>query len=460
MITGFYRAFENEFRGDRELIKGRLKKYLPFIEPLKHICHDAVAIDLGCGRGEWLELLAEQGVPACGVDLDDGMLAACKERSLNAENGEAISYLQGLPDQSVSIVSAFHVAEHISFENLQILVEESMRVLIPAGLLILETPNPENIVVGTSNFYLDPSHVKPIPPQLLEFLPNFFGFKRVKLIRLQESIGIKEKSLSLFDVLAGASPDYAVVAQKAAPDAFAANFDDAFGAEYGVSMLDLAARYSEQVDNSIVATVGICIDRVEGLGAENAVLKNTVNSLEERNAQQVNEVAHAKEALSQITSENFSLKYELSAEREASNELRRLLVESNAGLSGRQKELDLLRLELLGVYGSRSWRVTLPLRKLSQIVALIIRLPRRFLRFLVLRCMAFVLSRQKFKTKCLSVLKRFPFIYRHLRLLGIASGLLESEFGAAAEDETEVAMRHLSPHARRIYTDLVGRKSS
>lgn len=162
MSSDFYRAFEDKFRGAREVIKARLKVYLPFIKPLKDIYPDASAVDLGCGRGEWLELLAENGFSAQGVDLDDGMLAACRELGLRVQTGEAVAFLKSLPDQSQAVISGFHLAEHIPFDDLQALVEESLRVLRPAGVLILETPNPENIVVGTSSFYLDPTHRKSV----------------------------------------------------------------------------------------------------------------------------------------------------------------------------------------------------------------------------------------------------------------------------------------------------------
>ena len=88
-------------------------------------------------------------------------------------------------------------------------------MLMPGGLLILETPNPENLVVGTSHFYLDPTHQRPIPPELLSFLPEYYGFAKLKTLRLQERRELSGgKAPTLFDVLDGVSPDCAVVAQK------------------------------------------------------------------------------------------------------------------------------------------------------------------------------------------------------------------------------------------------------
>lgn len=88
-----------------------------------------------------------------------------------------------------------HIVEHIPFEDIQTLVQEAFRVLTPAGLLILETPNPENIQVATSGFYIDPTHTRPIPSQLLSFLPEYYGFKRTKILRLQEENNLKIQNL-------------------------------------------------------------------------------------------------------------------------------------------------------------------------------------------------------------------------------------------------------------------------
>jgi SAM-dependent methyltransferase len=247
MSDGFYRAFENRFRGSRELIKDRLRVYLPFLEPLRTFHPALSALDLGCGRGEWLELLKENRVLATGVDLDDGMLEACRESGLSAAHGDAIETLKALPDESLVAVSGFHLAEHLPFDVLQTLVSESFRVLKPGGLLILETPNPENIAVSTVGFYLDPTHQRPIPPLLLSFLPEFFGFARVKTLRLQESKETAQRELlTLHDVVCGASQDYSVIAQKAAEKTIMDSLDPAFNADYGLSLEALLLRYDEE----------------------------------------------------------------------------------------------------------------------------------------------------------------------------------------------------------------------
>lgn len=243
----FYRAFEDRHRGSRELIKSRLDVYRPFIEPLIKPDELICGIDLGCGRGEWLEILGEMGISALGVDLDQGMLSACSERGLKTIHGDALAYLAGLEDDSQIVVSAFHMVEHISFDQLQDLVKQAHRVLRPGGLLIMETPNPENIMVATCSFYLDPTHVRPIPPDLLLFMTEFFKFSRSKILRLQEGPQtLLSISLNLNHVLGGASPDYAVIAQKAASDDIQSKCDYAFNLDYGVDTITLAAKYSDQ----------------------------------------------------------------------------------------------------------------------------------------------------------------------------------------------------------------------
>ena len=248
--NSFYKAFEDQHRGSRELIKSRLAVYLPFIKKVQEVHPNATALDLGCGRGEWLELLQDNQLNASGIDQDDGMLSACRSRGLNVQTGDAIAHLKSLPNDSLSIVSGFHIAEHLSLDDLQTLIKEALRVLKPAGLLILEAPNTENLVVGTSSFYLDPTHQRPLPSALLSFLASHLGFARVKTLGVQESIPLREEHgpTSLFAVLSGVSPDYAVISQKAAEPKLMQAFDIAFSKEYGLTLEVLANRYQERFD--------------------------------------------------------------------------------------------------------------------------------------------------------------------------------------------------------------------
>lgn len=246
MTHDFYRAFEDRFRGSRELIKSRLATYLQFVQPLKAASNEPLrALDLGCGRGEWLELLKAEGVVAQGVDMDAGMLEGCQAQGLNVVLGDATEVLRNAAADSFDLISAFHVVEHIDFELLQVWVIEALRVLKPGGLLILETPNPENLLVGSSSFYLDPTHDKPLPPKLLGFLPEWVGFERVRIIGLNEGALVQDQRLGLYDTMALISPDYGVIAQKGGVsprlDALKAEFAEA----PIIGLHDLAARYDQ-----------------------------------------------------------------------------------------------------------------------------------------------------------------------------------------------------------------------
>jgi O-antigen chain-terminating methyltransferase len=248
MSKNFYRAFEDKHRGSRQLIRQRLEAYIPFVRPLLDVYPDAQAIDLGCGRGEWLELLGELGFKARGVDMDEGMLEACNALDLKTDLMDALAALRQLPDASQAVISGFHLVEHIPFDVLLALVTEAKRVLLPAGLLIFETPNPENLIVGTSSFYLDPTHIKPIPPLMLTFLPEFVGgYSKIKTIGLQEPIPQSKYALGMMDIFTNVSPDYALIAQKEASSEIAEATSAAFFVERGVTLPAVSASYDDQL---------------------------------------------------------------------------------------------------------------------------------------------------------------------------------------------------------------------
>ncbi|MFM7529258.1 MAG: methyltransferase domain-containing protein [Nodosilinea sp.] len=247
MDSDFYKAFEDRHRGSRDLIMSRLHVYLPFIDKLKEFYPEPQTIDLGCGRGEWLEVLRDHGVEGFGVDIDENMLSDCKALGLQVKAQDAISCLQNLPDESQVVVSAFHLVEHLDQSELRQLVKRALRVLKPAGLLILETPNPENITVGSSTFYMDPTHQRPIPPDLLTFICDYYGFGRTKVLRLQEFKEIiYSDNLSILDVLASVSPDYAIIAQKTGNSELLETMQDLFSKDYGVTLEQLGRRYDLQ----------------------------------------------------------------------------------------------------------------------------------------------------------------------------------------------------------------------
>ena len=182
-LEAFYIAFENKFRGSRYDIKQRQEYYLPYIKEVISSSLEEV-LDVGCGRGEWLELLKENSIKAKGVDLNSLMIEETNSLGLDAKVQDAIAYLRDLEDETLAVISGFHIVEHLPFEVLVSLFDESLRVLKTGGMIIFETPNPENIFVGSCSFYTDPTHINPLPPTTLQFLAENRGFKDVEIHRL------------------------------------------------------------------------------------------------------------------------------------------------------------------------------------------------------------------------------------------------------------------------------------
>lgn len=425
MNADFYRAFEERYRGSRDLIKNRLQVYLPFVEKLQTLHQDTLVVDLGCGRGEWLELLGEQGILAQGIDLDDQMLAACRERNLMVETADALSWLANRPDESCDLVSALHLAEHLPFELIDHLVEHALRVLRPGGLLILETPNPENIVVGTTNFYLDPTHQRPLPPSLLAFLPEYYGFGRTKIMRLQESAELAAgREPTLFDVLGGASPDYAVIAQKQGDSSKLAIFDALFEQDYGLKTDTLAWRYEVAHQQSLrgaLELAGQGVDRCNALSVE----QQQQNQAIQQHQQQIQALQQQQQLIQAL-----------------------------------QQEIQALQQQLQDLFASRSWRLTAPLRDLSTgLRSLSFATPAAHVKGACCHLLLFAL-RQTEKHPALAksiraAVSHFPRLKAHLRRI-VAHRTTESAAVPTPENgRCANQVNALTPAARRVYADLL-----
>lgn len=172
-LDELYAAFENEFRPPAET-REKLKAYLPMLDRAQI---DSDVLDIGCGSGLWLELLREHGIRGRGVESNRTLTAEARARNLEVVEADAIRFLRTLPDSTLQAVTAFHFVEHLSLEQLVDFLTELRRTLKPGGLLIIETPNPKNLVVGACNFYSDPTHQRPLFPESLEFIFRHLGFE-------------------------------------------------------------------------------------------------------------------------------------------------------------------------------------------------------------------------------------------------------------------------------------------
>ncbi|MBY4676800.1 class I SAM-dependent methyltransferase [Marinobacterium arenosum] len=182
-MDAYYVAFEDACRGTREQIRAAMEVYLPYLQALTERGETRL-LDLGCGRGEWLQLMREQGWQVQGIDMNRVMVQQCQEAELEVSQADALAHLQSLPEASVDLISGFHIIEHLPFATLFGVFNEAMRVLTPGGRILFETPNPENLLVGSHTFYHDPTHRNPVTPTSVEFLARYHGFVDAEIIRL------------------------------------------------------------------------------------------------------------------------------------------------------------------------------------------------------------------------------------------------------------------------------------
>lgn len=183
-LDPLYADFEDAFRGGRDMIRQRAEPYLKWVREGGDIAEDAPVLDIGCGRGEWMELARDHGLHVRGIDLNHSFVEACRKIDLDVTEGDAIAVLRTLTEGSIGAVTSMHLVEHLPFEALVQLIDEAFRVLRPGGVIALETPNPENLSVSSHWFFLDPTHRNPLPPVTLAWLVRQRGFVDPRIERL------------------------------------------------------------------------------------------------------------------------------------------------------------------------------------------------------------------------------------------------------------------------------------
>jgi predicted TPR repeat methyltransferase len=211
-MDAFFAAFGREFRGSPQLIKDRLRVFLPMI---RAAALTGPALDLGCGRGEWLELMREAEIESIGVEQNQTLAADCRARNLRAIEADFMAFLEQSPPEHWRIVTGFHVIEHLGWPAWYGCLRQIHRALSPGGMMILETPNPANLFTAANRFYLDPTHRHPLPDPLLAFAAKSVGFASVEILPLHPAIdseaGTNESAI--MQVMNGPQ-DYALIARK------------------------------------------------------------------------------------------------------------------------------------------------------------------------------------------------------------------------------------------------------
>ena len=186
-----YAGFERRFRGRPEDVLAMLdERYGSLLA-----AHPPV-LDIGCGRSELIELLAKRGVEAMGIDTDPSLVADARERGLDVVRADAIQFLRERQPQSFGAIVATHVLEHLPLEALIELLELSQSRLRPGGVFVAETPNPASLIVLGNAYILDPTHVRPLHPKLLEFLCESAGFRNLEVKFFSPATGFQLELVS------------------------------------------------------------------------------------------------------------------------------------------------------------------------------------------------------------------------------------------------------------------------
>jgi 2-polyprenyl-3-methyl-5-hydroxy-6-metoxy-1,4-benzoquinol methylase len=197
-----YAGFEDIFRGPESVIRDRQRSYVPLLQG------HAPVLDLGCGRGELLDLLAEAGVEARGVDREAAMVERCRSKGHAVAHDDGVAYLAAQPDESLGAVFSAQVIEHLDHDSLRRLLELALEKLVPGGLFVAETVNPHSIQ-ALKNFWVDPTHVRPIFPEVAAALCLLQGFQSGHVI-FPNGSGELERNMR-------EEGDYAIVARKGEP---------------------------------------------------------------------------------------------------------------------------------------------------------------------------------------------------------------------------------------------------
>ncbi|MGD1069645.1 MAG: class I SAM-dependent methyltransferase [Bryobacteraceae bacterium] len=165
-----YGRFAERFRGSEDYVRRHQEFYKPFFEGRSNV------LDIGCGRGEFLETMRDLGVPGRGIDLSEESVEQCRRKGLEAERADLFDYLAAQPDGEFDGIMSSQVVEHLAPERLPLMIRLCASKMRRGGLLVVETPNPECLAIFATHFYLDPTHTRPVPHQLMAFYLEEAGF--------------------------------------------------------------------------------------------------------------------------------------------------------------------------------------------------------------------------------------------------------------------------------------------
>jgi O-antigen chain-terminating methyltransferase len=186
-----YGRFAERFRGSEEYVRKGVEFYLPFFAGCQNV------LDIGCGRGEFLELMHENGVPAKGIELSEESVRLCTEKGLDVEVADLFAYLASQPEQEFDGIFSSQVVEHLDPRTLPDMISLCASRLRRGGVLAIETPNPECLAIFATHFFLDPTHTRPVPHPLMAFYMEEAGLGQIEVHKLSPAIDTMPELASL-----------------------------------------------------------------------------------------------------------------------------------------------------------------------------------------------------------------------------------------------------------------------
>ena len=281
----FYLEFENKFRGPRELILDRLKVYEPILKFVAILAEKPLVLDLGCGRGEFLELCNKFGIEVLGVDASEKNVELVKSLGFKAHKDDILNFLKKQESNSYNLVSLIHVVEHLEFCYVLELFKEVHRILKSGGIFIVETPYVKS-PLAAFNFWVDPTHKRPIHPELLKFIGEKMGFSIIEIFPLAGKS--RKDTVSLTDILYS-SPDVSIILVKDTDDKYylekVKNVLSKVRAQASLDLEEVSLRLTQEHSSiaeevqKLSATLAQLNQRVELINKEISYVKSRLDAL-------------------------------------------------------------------------------------------------------------------------------------------------------------------------------------